>query len=77
MPIGPPRLMSTYGSEPTTVTLAPREEVPAVAVIVTAPAATPVTSPSPFTEATLLFELVQDTSPGTSLPTSSTNIALI
>jgi len=43
------------------------------AVIVVAPALIPVTSPALLTEATMLFELTQDTSPavcGTTLPTT-------
>ena len=59
------------------ITGAPPEIVPDVAVIVTAPALTPVTSPNSLTEATLVFELAQDTSPDTSLPAPSTNLAVI
>ena len=61
----------------TTVTVAPPEMVLMVAVIVAAPATNPVTSPSESTEATMLLELLQDTSPDTSLPTPSTNVAVI
>ncbi len=64
------------GFESTTVTVAPRETVPEVAVTVAAPTATPVTRPALLTEATLLFELAQDTLPGTSVPALLTNVAI-
>ena len=61
----------------TTVTMAPPEMVLMVAVIVAASATSPVTSPSESTEATMTFELVQDTSSDTPLPTPSTSVAVI
>ena len=72
--------ISPYGvgeAGSTTVTLALPERVPDEAVIVDAPAASPLTSPWLVTEATVRFELLQDTLPGTSLSAASSSVAVI